>query len=385
MGAAVAGLLLLGVFFTGQAMMSRSTIHGNLLVALATKEAIRLSGERSRTIIAINDTNTDGFCNLTVDVDNTGAVAIKDIPIMDVVVQFPGGTSAPARLVYVGSNGQENHQQAVVEPVSKTRDHDNDATKKTSQATQILSMLEDKKYEFFHSDSRVYTTFPVHEHFETWPIRRKGFKQRVAYQFYLTNGKTPGSQALQDALTTIEGKAIYESTQQDVHLRIGGSEEEIYIDLCNDNWETIHITSEGWDIVPHGSVKFIRGVGMLPLPIPKRGGSLDKLRPFINVSSDDDWRLFIGWLVNAIRPTGPQLGMQLDGEQGTGKTTVSDILKTLIDPNIAGKRSEPRDIRDLMIAARSNRILAFDNLSGLPVWLSDGRRRRQIRQMRWLP
>ena len=54
MGAAVAGLLLLGVFFTGQAMMSRSTIHGNLLMAIAAKEAIRFSGERSRTVIAIN-------------------------------------------------------------------------------------------------------------------------------------------------------------------------------------------------------------------------------------------------------------------------------------------------------------------------------------------
>ena len=103
MGAAVAGLLLLGVFFTGQAMMARSTIHGNLLVAMATKEAVRFSGERSRTVIAINATNTDGLCNLTVDVDNTGAVAIKDLPIMDVVVQYPGGSNTPQRLVYVDS------------------------------------------------------------------------------------------------------------------------------------------------------------------------------------------------------------------------------------------------------------------------------------------
>ena len=103
MGAAVAGLLLLGVFFTGQAMMSRSTIHGNLLLAIATKEAIRLSGERSRTVIAITGATTDGGCNLTVDVDNTGAVAIRDIPIMDIVVQYPGGSTTPQRLAYTSS------------------------------------------------------------------------------------------------------------------------------------------------------------------------------------------------------------------------------------------------------------------------------------------
>ena len=104
MGAAVAGLLILGVFFTGQAMMSRSTLYGNLLLASANKEAVRLSGERARTVIAINGTSTDGFCNLTVDVDNTGAVSIRDPSLMDVVVQFAGGSTAAQRLVYVGSS-----------------------------------------------------------------------------------------------------------------------------------------------------------------------------------------------------------------------------------------------------------------------------------------
>ena len=103
MGAAVAGLLLLGVFFTGQAIMSRSSLYGNLLVATATKEAIRLSGERARSLIAIAGTNTDGLCNLTLDVDNTGAVSIRDPSLMDVVVQFAGGSTSTQRLVYVGS------------------------------------------------------------------------------------------------------------------------------------------------------------------------------------------------------------------------------------------------------------------------------------------
>lgn len=272
-----------------------------------------------------------------------------------------------------GSNGDGDNPQNEEEPANCSQiNTGDDATKKVSQATQVISLLENLKCEFFQSDNRVFATFPTHDHHETWPVRRKGFKQWAAYQFYLCHKKTPGSQALQDALTTIEGKAIHESRHQDVHLRIGGSEEEIYVDLGGDDWKMIHITGRGWNIVPHGTIKFTRGVGMLPLPVPQRGGSLEMLRPFINVSSEDDWRLFVGWLVNTLRPTGPQLGIQFDGEQGTGKTTVSEILKTIIDPNMAGKRSEPREIRDLMIAARSNWLLAFDNLSALPMWLSDG-------------
>jgi hypothetical protein len=43
----------------------------------------------------------------------------------------------------------------------------------------------------------------------------------------------------------------------------------------------------------------------------------------------------------------------------------------LIDPNAAPVRSLSREERELMIAANNGYLLAFDNLSGLPVWLSD--------------
>src|SRR5262249_33123595 len=43
----------------------------------------------------------------------------------------------------------------------------------------------------------------------------------------------------------------------------------------------------------------------------------------------------------------------------------------LIDPNAAPVRALSRQERELMIAANNGYLLAFDNLSGLPVWLSD--------------
>jgi hypothetical protein len=43
----------------------------------------------------------------------------------------------------------------------------------------------------------------------------------------------------------------------------------------------------------------------------------------------------------------------------------------VIDPNVAQVRALPRDERELFIAASHSHVLAFDNLSGLPSWLSD--------------
>ncbi len=59
------------------------------------------------------------------------------------------------------------------------------------------------------------------------------------------------------------------------------------------------------------------------------------------------------------------------GEQGTAKSGLSRFLRALIDPSVVALRTTPREERDLIIAARNNHVIAFDNLSGLPPWLSD--------------
>jgi hypothetical protein len=63
--------------------------------------------------------------------------------------------------------------------------------------------------------------------------------------------------------------------------------------------------------------------------------------------------------------------LAISGEQGSAKTVLSKLLKSLVDPNVAPVRAPAREERDLMIAANNGYLLAFDNLSGLPFWLSD--------------
>src|SRR5581483_10769158 len=59
-------------------------------------------------------------------------------------------------------------------------------------------------------------------------------------------------------------------------------------------------------------------------------------------------------------------------EHGSGKSWTANRLRDLVDPNEAASRAEPREPRDLVIAARNSWILSLDNVSSLPGWLSDG-------------
>jgi hypothetical protein len=96
-----------------------------------------------------------------------------------------------------------------------------------------------------------------------------------------------------------------------------------------------------------------------------------RLNSFLNLASRNDFVLIVAWLLAALRSRGPYRVLAISGEQGSAKTVVSKLLKALIDPNAAPVRALSREERELMIAANNGYLLAFDNLSGLPHWLSD--------------
>src|SRR6476646_10954949 len=110
---------------------------------------------------------------------------------------------------------------------------------------------------------------------------------------------------------------------------------------------------------------------MLALPEPRPGGSIEALRPMLNLADRNDFVLVVAWLLASLRPVGPYPLLAVSGEQGSAKTVLSKLLRALIDPNIASVRALAREQRELSIAANNSHLLAFDNLSVLPAWLSD--------------
>ncbi len=124
-------------------------------------------------------------------------------------------------------------------------------------------------------------------------------------------------------------------------------------------------------MIDNPPVRFRRAAGMQPLPMPVPGGSVAALRSFLNVQSDTDFVLVVAWALACLRNRGPYPVIVLSGEQGSAKSTFSAILRALLDPNTAPLRALPREDRDLFIAASNGHVLAFDNVSGLPAWISD--------------
>ncbi len=76
-------------------------------------------------------------------------------------------------------------------------------------------------------------------------------------------------------------------------------------------------------------------------------------------------------MLGCLHPEGPFPILELHGPPGSAKTTTASIIKTLIDPCIAHATGAPRDVLDLIIAARHGWILSLDNLTSIPAPLAD--------------
>jgi hypothetical protein len=124
-------------------------------------------------------------------------------------------------------------------------------------------------------------------------------------------------------------------------------------------------------VIESPPARFRRASGMRSLPMPVSGGSVAALRSFLNVHSEADFVLVVAWALAVLRDSGPYPVLVVSGEQGSAKSTFSAILRALLDPNTAPLRALPREDRDLFIAASNCHLLAFDNVSALPAWISD--------------
>jgi hypothetical protein len=208
--------------------------------------------------------------------------------------------------------------------------------RKPTQAELLVRCAEGA--EVFHTPAGdAYATIPVGDHRETHPIKSKGFRRWLVRAFFERYDRPPGAQALQDALGLLEARAQFDGPERDVHVRVAEHGGNIYVDLANEQWEAVEISTRGWRVVSSEAtpVRFRRPRGMLPLATPARGGRLEELRRFMNVTDDLGWRLIAAWLIQALRPKGPYPMLILQGEQGSAKSTVERLLRALLDASTA--------------------------------------------------
>jgi hypothetical protein len=248
----------------------------------------------------------------------------------------------------------------------------------SSIADRVISLaLEAEGVELFHTpgrhDAEAYATITDGARRETHSVKGRAFRYWVIKRYRDQFDQVPSSQGLSDGLAGIAAAAVHDGEAHKVHIRVANLDGAVWIDLGDDDGRAVCVDATGWRVVQGADVpvRFLRRAGMQALPVPTVGGTIHELRPFVNLPDERDWRLFVCVVVTYLLPDGPYVVLVVNGEQGSAKSTLCRVLRQLVDPNKAALRRPPRDERDLMIAANNAWIVAYDNISNLPAFLSD--------------
>ena len=239
-----------------------------------------------------------------------------------------------------------------------------------AQFDRLLAIAHDECEAFRDADT-AFVDVQSHGHRETWPVRSREFTLWLQHRFFAAHRAAPGRTALRSALDALEAQGRFEGAPRQVFRRVAWLDDHLYLDLANSAWQAVEVGAEGWRVVDRPPVRFTRSHTTRALPTPARGGRLAHLRPHLNLASDDDFVLLTSWMLAALRHAGPYPVLVLCGEQGSAKSTTMRIVRSLVDPVEVPVRTPPRSEHDLFIEAAHSHLLAYDNVSAMPPWLSD--------------
>jgi hypothetical protein len=233
-----------------------------------------------------------------------------------------------------------------------------------SQATKLLNLTKTLSVDLFRStQGMACARIPRGAGRRAQYVESPQFREWLEHEFYRAFNTTAPDASVQETIRTLKGKALFDSgTAQEVYVRVGGDRTTAYLDLADDSGRVVVITPDGWEVRTNVGVNFLQAEGMLPLPEPQRGGSVDLFEAFINADPAGR-KVVTAFVLGALSPSGPYPLLELIGAQGSAKSTLTRKIRSIIDPNVAPARVLPGTLDNLVIQATNSHMLAFDNLS----------------------
>lgn len=253
----------------------------------------------------------------------------------------------------------------------KKESEKDDKQEKKSQADILIELLKSKIH-LFHDDFKEgFAKIKSLDHFEIHEIKSTSFKLWVGKVFYDVTKKTLRPDSIRQAFNALEGEALYNGKEHELSLRIAEKDGSFWYDLANDKWQAVCVNKSGWRVVDEPPILFRRLANTGPQVVPEHGGQIEELKRFINVKSDDDFRLLVVFIVSCLIPNIPKVLLPLHGEKGAGKSSAARTIRDIVDPALMPLVGMPKGLEDLKLLLYKNYLNVFDNLSGISTGQSD--------------
>lgn len=201
-------------------------------------------------------------------------------------------------------------------------------------------------------------------------IESESFEGLIADRKYQAEGTLPTG----DEIASIRRIARYwaSKNQREIGVRNARNKDCILYDPIRPDGKIYFITKEGFDLRTPDQPYTVRYTGMLEAPVEE--GTLQDHLDLIRLWQLDSKSeiLSMGLDFSRFIPDIPHAIESVDGPHGSGKTSYTEIKRSIFDPNGAPTQSLKFDERDISISAIHQGMLSFDNVNAaIPDSISD--------------
>lgn len=159
------------------------------------------------------------------------------------------------------------------------------------------------------------------------------------------------------------------------HQRFIEVSDGVVCDLVNSN-TLVAITSDGYQLIERSSSDYLNLLPSntalsLPLPESSSESLIDMLEELTNFRNRNELLLFATWLVSLCFPELSTPVLILLGEQGSGKSYTSELVKSIVDPSSIKKQHSIKSVQDFALLVSKSYVSVIDNLSHISDEISD--------------
>ncbi|MCG3171661.1 MAG: hypothetical protein CALGDGBN_03302 [Pseudomonadales bacterium] len=178
-----------------------------------------------------------------------------------------------------------------------------------------------------------------------------------------------------DVIAHLKAHAEMATEMVNVWYRVAQIPDGVVIAIGDEANTHIRITPGKVEVIVGGTdTLFYETSVSKPMVFPAEQGDYGLLKKYVNVGAED-FVLLIAWISYTLAhpkvPTTKYLHLVIMGDQGSGKSTLSSLILSLVDPSHVGLQIFPGNAIDLSIAAANAHLLVYDNMRGFKQFMAD--------------
>jgi len=200
-------------------------------------------------------------------------------------------------------------------------------------------------------------------------VRGAAFRDRLANVGYMAMREVPSTETVRAALAVIAGKAAYEGQVRQLHVRTAWHDGSLWYDLGRGR--AVRVCPGHWELTERPPVLFRSFSHQVPQVEPTRGGDLREFVGLVRMPDHKAELLILTDLVAGLVAGIPRPLSVFYGPHGAAKTSALRFKRMLQDPVAVPVQAPPRDVGEFIQIASHNLCVFLDNVTSLPLWLSD--------------